>query len=214
MIKHSPFMPTFEQLPDTLPIFPLPNAIVMPGSNLPLNIFEPRYLNMVQDAMKTHQLVGMIQPKNDQPIPEVFNIGCGGRITRYHETYDGRLEINLAGLCRFKIIEELSTTREYRLIRPDWQAFEVDYQLPDISLHDEKYLINTLKHYFDYKNMQADWKTLEKLDTDELINSMIAILPLNVEEKQSLIEAETLSERLQFFCAILESSFKDSNTEH
>ncbi len=214
MIKHSPFMPTFEHLPETLPIFPLPNAIVMPGSNLPLNIFEPRYLNMFQDVMKTHQLIGMVQPKNDEPVPEIFDIGCGGRITRYHETYDGRLEINLSGICRFKIIEELSTTRGYRLIRPDWQAFEVDYQLPDIPVHDEKYLINTLKHYFDYKNMQADWEILEKLDADELINSMIAILPLSVEEKQSLIEAETFIERLQYFCAILESSFRASNSGH
>jgi len=214
MIKHSPFMSTFEQLPDTLPIFPLPNAIVMPGSNLPLNIFEPRYLNMIQDVMKTHQMVGMIQPKNHEPVPEVFNIGCAGRITRYHESYDGRFEINLSGICRFKIIEELSTTRGYRLIRPDWQAFEVDYQRPEIPLHDEKYLINTLKHYFEYKNMQADWEILEKLDADELINSMITILPLDVEEKQSLLEAKTLIERLQYFCAILESSFRADNSEH
>ncbi len=214
MIKHSPFMPTFEQLPETLPIFPLPNAIVMPGSNLPLNIFEPRYLNMFQDAMKSHQMIGMIQPKNDKPVPDIFNIGGAGRITRYLETYDGRLEINLSGICRFKIIEEISTTRGYRLIRPDWQAFEVDYQIQDIPLHDEKYLVNTLKHYFEYKSMQVDWEILDKLDTDELINSMIALLPLNLDEKQALIEADTLIDRLQYFCAILESSFKAGKSGH
>ena len=214
MMKHSPFMPTFQQLPETLPIFPLPNAIVMPGSNLPLNIFEPRYLNMFQDSMKTHQLIGMIQPKNHDPVPETFEIGCAGRVTRYLETHDGRLEVNLSGICRFKIIEEISTTRGYRLIRPDWKAFEVDYQLQEIPIHDEKYLVNTLKHYFEYKSIQVDWEVLNKLDTDELINSMIALLPLNLEEKQALIEAETLIDRLQFFCAILESSFKNSKTGH
>lgn len=214
MIKHSPFMPTFEQLPETLPIFPLPNAIIMPGSNLPLNIFEPRYLNMFQDAMKTHHLIGMIQPKNDDATPEVYEIGCAGRITRYQETQDGRLEVNLSGICRFRIIEEIRTTRGYRLIRPDWQLFEVDFESPDIMPHDDEYLVNTLKHYFQHKKMQVDWEILDKLETDELINSMITVLPLTVEDKQALIEAETLIDRLQYFCAILESSFKSSHSGH
>ena len=213
-MKLSPFMPSFEQLPDTLPVFPLPNAIIMPGSNLPLNIFEPRYLNMCQDAMKTHQLIGMIQPRDDHDKPNLYQTGCAGRITRYLETHDGRLEINLTGLCRFNIIEELSTTRGYRLVRPDWQSFETDFQLPEISQQEVNYFTNTLRHYFEYKGMQVDWKALEKLETDTLINSMITILPLSVEEKQALLEASDLPERLNTLSALLESEFKDSKQTH
>jgi Lon protease-like protein len=213
-MKHSPFMPSFEQLPDTLPVFPLPNAIVMPGSNLPLNIFEPRYLNMCQDAMKSHQLIGMIQPRDNKDKPSLFPTGCAGRITRYLETHDGRLEINLSGICRFNIIEELSTTRGYRLIRPDWQAFESDFQTPEVATQDINYFTNTLRHYFEHKGMQADWEALEKLEAETLVNSMVTILPLTMEEKQVLLEAANLPERLQTFSALLESEFKDSSEKH
>lgn len=218
-MKLSPFMPSFEQLPDTLPVFPLPNAIVMPGSNLPLNIFEPRYLNMCQDAMKTHQMIGMIQPtekpdKHNPDKPVLYKTGCAGRITRYLETHDGRLEINLTGICRFNIIEELSTTRGYRLITPDWQPFETDFQLPDLSTQEINYFTNTLRHYFEHKDMQVDWQSLEKLETDTLVNSMITLLPLSTEEKQALLEAADLPERLHTLSALLESEFKDINEKH
>ncbi len=100
-------MQQFEQLPDTLPVFPLTNAVVMPGGHLPLNIFEPRYLNMLQDAMERHRLIGMIQPRDESPNPDLYSVGCAARITRYEETNDGRLEVSLTGLCRFEIKEEL-----------------------------------------------------------------------------------------------------------
>ena len=126
--------PATYQLPDVLPVFPLANAVVLPGGYLPLNIFEPRYLNMVQDAMEGHRLVGMVQPRDDSTKPELYQVGCAGRVTRYYETQDGRLEIVLSGLCRFRIGEELSTTRGYRLIKPDWSEFEIDYADFDLCM--------------------------------------------------------------------------------
>ena len=119
MSRLSPFVQPFEQLPPTLPVFPLSSAVVLPATNLPLNIFEPRYLNMVQDAIESHRLIGMIQPRYDTANPGLYQVGCAGRITRYAETNDGRLEIALTGLCRFTIGEELSTTCGYRLVKPD-----------------------------------------------------------------------------------------------
>ena len=120
MKPHSPFMQAYDQLPDTLPVFPLPNAVILPGGYLPLNIFEPRYLNMLEDAMASHRLIGMIQPRDDNTQPALYQFGCAGRISRYEETRDGCLEIMLSGLCRYEIKQEITTTRGYRLIIPDW----------------------------------------------------------------------------------------------
>ena len=127
MKELSPFMQTFDRLPATLPIFPLHNAMMFPGGNLPLNIFEPRYVNMLQDAMRSDQLVGMIQSRDESGKPDLFKVGCAGRVTRYEENDDGRIEIILTGLCRFQVQEELASTRGYRLIVPDWSAYACDY---------------------------------------------------------------------------------------
>ncbi len=128
MRKHLPFMQAFDELPQTLPIFPLNGAVLLPRGNLPLNIFEPRYLNMLRDAMGADQLIGMIQVPQEDNTDRLFDVGCAGRITRYEETDDGRLEIVLTGACRFKIIAELTSVRGYRLVTPDWSDFALDYQ--------------------------------------------------------------------------------------
>ena len=215
MIPHSPFMQNFAELPETLPIFPLANAVVLPGGQLPLNIFEPRYLNMLQDAMESHHLIGMIQPRDDSAKPDLFQIGCAGRITRYQEISDGRLEIILTGLCRFRLIEELSTTRGYRLIRPDWSAFYADFNDVEEPAELEKSEFNTaLKTYLDHNELKADWKILDKLSSEELTNNLVGILPLSNADKQMLIETDTLSHRLRAFTAILEGNSKITGLRH
>jgi len=215
MKPHSPFMQAYDQLPDTLPVFPLPNAVILPGGYLPLNIFEPRYLNMVEDAMSSHRLIGMIQPRDDGPQPALYQVGCAGRVSRYEETRDGRLEIMLTGLCRFSIKQEITTTRGYRLIIPDWSNFASDYeeqQQPDkqsiLSLN------GMVRSYFKQNNMDADWGLLEKLSVEELVNSLINYLPLSIEDKQMLIETDTLVNRITVFNAILESDNTESEVKH
>ena len=215
MKKHSAFMQTFERLPATLPIFPLGNAIMFPGGNLPLNIFEPRYVNMIQDAMRSDQLIGMIQPRDDTEKSALFDIGCAGRITRYEENNDGRIEIVLTGLCRFTLKEELVSMRGYRLVVPDWSAHACDYDIPEpASEMASASFKNALKRYFNENNMEADWTVLEKLDAEELANSLFSFLPLTPEDKQLLVEIDTFEDRLTAFTAVLENSNNKSSTVH
>ena len=215
MKKHSPFMQTFERLPSTLPIFPLANAMMFPGGNLPLNIFEPRYVNMLEDAMRSEQLVGMIQPRDKSEKPALFEVGCAGRVTRYEENYDGRIEIVLTGLCRFQVVEELASTRGYRLIVPDWSRYECDYDVQEPASEAAGVAFkNSLKGYFNSNDMDADWETLEKLDIEDLANSLFSFLPMTAEDKQLLVEIDRFAERLTAFTAILESNTVQSSTLH
>ena len=126
-MDKNPYAPTFDTLPDILPIFPLSGVLLLPHGQLPLNIFEPRYVAMVEDALSTHRMIGMLQPKNDN---EIYQTGCAGKITEFTEMPDGRYIINLSGICRFKIFDELETLKGYRRARPDWQPFEGDLKIP------------------------------------------------------------------------------------
>lgn len=206
-MAYSPFAQKFENLPETLPIFPLPGAIVMPGNELPLNIFEPRYLNMVDDALGSHRLIGMIQPKPDaKDEDELCFTGCAGRITQYRETADGRIEMVLNGVCRFDIKKILPTTRGYRLIVPDWSRFKCDYDNLDEQLPSEhERLVRTLKRYVDSKGMNADWNAMEQLSTVRLMNSLSMALPISVQDKQVLLEAVDSMDRFSAFIAMLGS---------
>ena len=215
MSNKNPFMQVFEKLPDTLAIFPLTNAVVLPGGQLPLNIFEGRYLNMIQDTMESHRLIGMIQPRDDSKNPELYEIGCAARITRYEEMVDGRIEITLTGLCRFEISEEVVTTRGYRLVIPDWSKFEIDYQQqsePDDSTRIS--FLSTLRNHFNDAEMQADWEMMEKLSTEDLFNTFFFFLRLSNLDKQMLIEMDTLEQRMIAIIAILDSSIQDSGIKH
>jgi Lon protease-like protein len=208
-------MQSYGQLPKTLPVFPLANAIVLPGSNLPLNIFEPRYLNMVQDAMKTDHLIGMIQPRDNKSMPGLYNVGCAGRIIRYDETWDGRLEIVLTGLSRFRISEEIKTLRGYRMVKPEWSEFSMDFEEQEpVDAHDRNEMMLALKSYMKASQMDADWTTLDRLSPEELTNSLVGVLPIDREDKQMLIEAETLVDRVNAFTAILQGSLSDTSSQH
>jgi Lon protease-like protein len=195
---QNPFIPTFDQLPTTLPIFPLQGAVVMPGAQLPLNIFEPRYLNMVQDALASHRLIGMIQPDiqaGDRDLP-LHRTGCAGRISAYQETYDGRIEIVLSGVCRFDIKEELPSTRGYRMIAPDWSRFTADYEYPrfDERPHQKAFFAG-LDHYLQMKELEINESVIHKLPFARLMNVLTTQLPLHHSDKQAIIEAVSFDER-------------------
>ena len=204
----NPFIPPFDKLPDTLPVFPLPGAIVMPGSELPLNIFEPRYLNMVSDALSTHRMIGMIQPDpNARDEDGLCRTGCAGRITQYRETGDGRIEMVLSGVCRFDLGEELPTIRGYRLFVPKWSRFANDYEDHEDTLKSAHgLLLQTLKGYFKSEGLDVDWAMLERLSTVRLVNSMSMALPLSEADKQVLLETVQPAERLETFIALLGSA--------
>jgi len=206
-MPYTPFMLEFDRLPQTLPVFPLPDAVVMPGAELPLNIYEPRYQEMVADALGSHHMFGMVQPdptREEEP-EALFRTGCGGRITRYQETGDGRIELVLTGLCRFNIIEELPGNHGYRLVAPDWEPYRTDYELlrsNDFEHRDR--LIHLLDSFFTATRMETDWKQLLTIPADRLVNTLTTVLPLDSMEKQALLEAVTPQDRIDTLIAALE----------
>jgi Lon protease-like protein len=213
-VNINPFIVPFDSLPDTLPIFPLAGAIVMPGGELPLNIFETRYLNMVSDVLGNHRMIGMIQPDpNAKGDAVLYQTGCAGRITEYRETNDGRIEMLLTGVCRFDLGQELPTTRGYRLVKPLWSRFSNDYTDHEVMLSSaEDLLMLTLKAYLQYKNLNVDWAMLERLSTSRLLSSMCMALPLSEADKQVLLETSHPAERLNTFIAILDSELSSART--
>lgn len=195
------------ELPGVIPVFPLAATILLPGSNLPLNIFEPRYLRMVKDARSSHGLIGMIQPQSsaDQSqSPELFNVGAVGRITHYVETEDGRNLIRLTGVCRFSVNAELAVTTPYRQIQADWQGFEADL-LPLIGERtlSREPLMAVLKMYLTKKGLDADFEGINTAPDDVLINTLSMIMPFGVAEKQALLEANTLADRAKSLESLL-----------
>lgn len=211
MHTPNPFIPTFDELPKSLPIFPLAGAVFLPPSDLPLNIFEPRYLNLVRDAMRSNQLIGMIQPSGDSDKPDLYNVGCAGRITQYAEDPSGKIQIVLTGVCRFAVEQELDSLRGYRIVVPNWSAFEHDYQEVNTVGDENQEFATTLgepfktalRRYLADNNIDADWDLLNKLSANTLLNNVFSQLPLSVENKQLLLETRTAAERLRAFTAIL-----------
>ncbi|MCM8854696.1 MAG: LON peptidase substrate-binding domain-containing protein [Candidatus Thiodiazotropha sp.] len=215
----NPFIPEYQQLPTTLPIFPLISAVVMPGAQLPLNIFEPRYLNMVQDVLASHHLIGMVQPDKDNPSNkhQLHTTGCAARISSYSETADGRIEIILTGVCRFDIDSELPTTRGYRLITPNWDRFNSDYDFNNrTTMEDRKLFYSTLTRYLYTNQLQTDINQLEKLTVPHLVNILTTSLPLPHEDKQSIIDAVSFDDRYQLLIIKMEmaSSTGPSHLKH
>lgn len=205
-MKPHPFTPDFEALPSTLPIFPLDGCVLLPLGQLQLNIFEPRYLNMVFDALGAGRLIGIAQPDpaaDDEQI--LYTTGCAGRITTFSETLDGRLLINLSGICRFMLAEEIATVRGYRRFKVDWAPFESDMHEHEITL-DTGLLMAILGDFFKMKNIKADMDSLKKMPGAVLVNSLATNLPFGAVDKQSLVEAETLGERMQVLMALAQIS--------
>jgi Lon protease-like protein len=203
---------SFDDLPRTLPIFPLSGVLLLPRGRLPLNIFEPRYLNMTRDALAGDGLIGMVQPhapvdigtSPSQPGASVYPTGCAGRITNSSETEDGRFLLTLTGIARFSIREEISTTRGYRLVVPEWQAWRGDLVEEDAGVIDRPRLVTGLKAYFRMNGITADWAAIDATPDERLVTSLSMICPFAASEKQALLEASDLAERGRIMTALIE----------
>ena len=201
-------------LPKIIPIFPLSNFIIFPKTTVPLNIFEPRYIDMINDAMKTNKLIGMIQPKNsdsNENQPELYTVGCLGKITTFKETDDGRYLIELKGLIRFKILKEVKSTKKYRECEIDFKKFnkDIDEEEKKLNFEDLELIFKDLKSLFEKKGFIINWKALEKQSLDETINALTMASPFSLEEKQILLEAEDLKERKTKIAQILKTYTHD-----
>ena len=197
-----------KNLPNILPIFPLSNFIIFPKTTVPLNIFEPRYIDMINDSMKSNKLIGMIQPKkvNDDLTPPILhNIGCLGKITSFRETEDKRYLIELKGLIRFEIKKEIESNKEYREYMVDFKRFENDLsdKKEQLKFSDLELIFKDLKTLFEKRGFIINWKELEKQSLDEIINALAMASPFSLEEKQVLLEAENLNIRKNKIAEIL-----------
>jgi Lon protease-like protein len=200
-----------DDLPDFLPIFPLEGALLLPRGQLPLNIFEPRYLAMVDEALKTHRLIGMIQPKNasqesseghDVPL---YDTGCAGRVTGFQETADGRYLITLTGVSRFRVTEELPLRKGFRTVRAHWNSYYADRATtpPEPALCRTN-LKKLLRLYFDRQGLECDWSLIDDAPPEKLVNCLSMICPFTPCEKQALLEAPCCDRRAQLLLTILE----------
>ena len=206
MMNRGPFEPNFEDLPKQIPLFPLSGALLLPGGRLPLNIFEPRYLAMVKDAMATpERLIGMIQTQSHSQNDELFSVGCAGRIVDFSESDDGRLLITLAGTARFRYLQDKLVQDGYRLGQVDFSDFKEDL-IPDTDTIDRAKLIDVLKSYFEIKGFTADWAHIDDCEDERLITTLAMICPFAVSEKQALLETANLVARTELLIAILEMS--------
>ena len=197
-----------KNLPDKIPVFPLSNFIIFPKTTVPLNIFEPRYIDMINDSMKSNKLIGMIQPKtsNENKIkPELHEVGCLGKITSFKETEDGRFLIELKGLIRFRKIKEINTKNKYRILDIDFSDFYNDLidEKENIKFSDLELIFKDLKSLFEKRGFIINWKALEKQSLDETINALSMASPFSLEEKQVLLEAQNLNIRKNKISQIL-----------
>ena len=209
----SPFMPKFADLPTELPVFPLAGAVAMPGIQLPLNIYEPQYLNMIQDVLATDHLIGMIQPligQEDVEVPALHRVGCAGRVTSYSETNDGRVVIVLTGVCRFEVQGELEETRGYRRVRAAWSRFAHDFQPETGHLVNRERFLVSLRSYVRPRGVEIPWDDLKAMEDLDLINLLTAHLPLPSEDKQALIETINLVDRAELMRGLMDMASASS----
>jgi len=197
-----------EDLPNKIPVFPLSNFIIFPKTTVPLNIFEPRYIDMINDSMKSNKLIGMIQPKTSnikQTKPELHEVGCLGKITSFRETEDGRFLIEIKGLIRFRKIKELSTENKYRVLEVNFKDFYQDLEdkKENLKFSDLELIFKDLKSLFEKRGFIINWKALEKQSLDETINALAMASPFSLEEKQVLLEAQNLDNRKEKISQIL-----------
>ena len=205
-------------LPQTIPVFPLTGALLLPHARLPLNIFEPRYLAMLDDTLKTdHRLIGMVQPR-EMPEgagePRLQQIGCAGRVTSFSETEDGRYLITLSGICRFRVLAQNSGFTPYLRADVDWSSFQADIGKPKTDHEfDRPAFLKTLRRFFEKAKLSSDWDSLRDADEEMLINSLSMLCPFGAEEKQALLEAPCLRTRRETLVTLMEFALRDSEGE-
>lgn len=212
-------MKYIRELPDTLPVFPLPGALLLPRACLPLHIFEPRYLQMLEDCMKTpDRLIGMVQtrevPANQGSEPRLHSIGCAGRLTGFSETDDGRYMVTLSGVSRFRLRKEIEGDSPYRRARVDWQGFERDQGgAEEDAGFDRTAFMDLLQRFFESLELSTDWESLGDADEELLINSLSMLCPFTPEDKQALLEAPTLTERRETMVTLIEFALRGGSGE-
>ena len=188
-----------KKLPEEISIFPLSNFIIFPESTVPLNIFEPRYVQMIDDAMKSHRMIGMVQPKKtgDLKKPNLYNVGCVGKITSFNETDDGRYLIVLNGISRFEILKEISTNKLYRVCKVNYEKFSLDFKenREKVNFSNLETILKDLKSIFNKKGYAINWSELEKQDLYNTINTLSMASPISLEEKQILLESLNVNDR-------------------
>ena len=196
-----------QDLPKIIPVFPLSNFIIFPNTTVPLNIFEPRYIEMIKDSMKTNKLIGLIQPKQNKlnTIPDLHEIGCMGIITNFKDATDGRYSIDLKGLTRFKVIKEIKSNKAYRTCEITFENYENDLIIKkkELKFSDLELIFKDLKLLFEKKGYIINWKSLEKQDLNETINALAMASPFSLEEKQILLESKNLEIRKNKIAEIL-----------
>ncbi len=196
-----------HDLPQVIPVFPLDGALLLPGGALPLQIFEPRYLNMVDDVMAGDRLIGMVQTRRggERARPRLARVGCAGRITSYSETGDGRYLITLTGVCRFEVGDELPTPTPYRQVRASYALFDADLREDEPELEFERApFLNLLRRYLDQRGLGIEWEAVNVAPGPALINSLCMLLPFDPPEKQALLEAPGFDERRAALATLLE----------
>ena len=203
-----------EDLPDILPVFPLSNFIIFPRTTVPLNIFEPRYIQMVDQSMKSNRIIGMIQPKKTGELkkPDLYKVGCAGKITSFNETDDGRYLIILNGICRFKIMDEVDSDNLYRECEVKYEDFSNDLieKSNEIKFSDLKMIFHNLKGLFKKQGYEINWNEIEKQSLDQTINTLSMASPFSLEEKQVLLESKDLNMRKEKLEEILNTYILDN----
>jgi len=204
--------------PDVLPLFPLSGALLLPHGHLPLNIFEPRYLSMVEDALGQGRMIGMVQPLSvaSDPVPDdapLFPVGCAGRIVSFEETETGHLFIALRGVCRFNIEGENSLEKGYRLARVDYRAFGGDLKEDEGKIANRPRLIDAVRQFFTLKDIEVDWQAIEEAADETLVTSLAMICPLESREKQALLECPGLSERGDLLTSLMEMALLNTDDQ-
>jgi Lon protease-like protein len=206
------------ELPEIIPVFPLPGALLLPRGQMPLNIFEPRYLAMIDDALRDgHRLIGMIQPdvthSDSDAAPTLFQVGCAGRITQFAESGDGRYILELTGISRFRVSEELTVLTPYRQARVDFFAFVDDFTARKGEDEvDRKTLLKVLTEFLKANHLKVDWEGVESAPTEALVNALAMMSPYGVAEKQALLEAKDLKTRAEILIAVTQMDLAKKKT--
>ena len=206
-------MNNLNELPKEIPVFPLSNFIIFPDTTVPLNIFEPRYIQMVDDCMKSNRVMGMIQPKKTGNLkkPDLYNVGCIGKITSFNETEDGRYLIVLNGISRFKIVSEVSTNKLYRICKVNYENFlsDLNQKKESLNFSSLETIFKDLKDFFDKKGYMINWSELKNQDLGYTINTLSMASPFSLEEKQTLLESLDINERKSKLEKILKTYILD-----
>jgi len=202
-----------QELPKTIPVFPLSNFIMFPGTTVPLNIFEPRYLQMVNDSMKKHRMIGMIQPKKTGMLkkPDLYEVGCIGKITSFNETEDGRILIILNGICRFNVNSEIENNKLYREFNVQYNNFskDISFKSNDVNFSDLNIIMDNMRKFFKKQGYVVNLKDLEKKDMSQTLNDLSMASPFSLEEKQILLESLDINIRKEKMEQILNNYIKD-----